>query len=110
MPTPEISPQELSQRLRAPAEQWPLLLDVRSQSEHDFVSFPHSLHIPLMELEERTDELKAKNAQEIIVYCHHGIRSMQGAAFLRQLGFNARNLTGGIDLYAVSVDRTMRRY
>src|SRR5688572_19124103 len=63
MPIPEISPQELSEKLRAPDSQWPLLVDVRSHSENQFVAFPHTLHIPLMELEERADELKEQSGK-----------------------------------------------
>ena len=45
------------------------------------------------------------------MYCHHGIRSAAVADFLRRAGFpKAVNLTGGLDLWAETVDPSMRRY
>ncbi|MFQ5435920.1 MAG: rhodanese-like domain-containing protein, partial [Anaerolineae bacterium] len=48
---------------------------------------------------------------EIVVMCHHGIRSAQVVAWLRQQGWtNVWNMTGGIDAYATAVDPTIGRY
>jgi rhodanese-related sulfurtransferase len=55
-----------------------------------------------------TDELSRD--EDIVVYCHHGVRSAAVAGYLRQLGFNAVNLAGGLDAWAQSVDPSMRRY
>jgi rhodanese-related sulfurtransferase len=45
------------------------------------------------------------------VYCHAGVRSAAVAEYLRSLGFrDVRNLAGGLDLWARTVDPTMRRY
>ena len=50
-------------------------------------------------------------ADEIVVYCHQGVRSAAVAAFLREQGFaKAVNLAGGLDLWARTVDPSMRRY
>jgi len=112
MSVPEISPHELAERLRGPKEGRPVLVDVRTHSEHQLVALPGSVLIPLHELEERMDELEdaREGGREVVVYCHHGIRSLSGAALLQSLGFNARSLAGGIDLYAVTVDPTLPRY
>ena len=49
--------------------------------------------------------------QEIVVLCHHGIRSRQVALFLEQHGFtNVVNLTGGIDAWARHTDTTLATY
>ena len=49
--------------------------------------------------------------EDIVVYCHHGIRSAAVADYLRGLGFaKAVNLTGGLDLWARAVDPSMKRY
>ena len=48
---------------------------------------------------------------EIVVYCHHGIRSARAVDFLRRQGFSkARNLAGGIDLWSLTVDSAVPRY
>jgi len=55
------------------------------------------------------EELSPDDA--IVVYCHHGIRSAAVANYLRGLGFaKAVNLAGGLDYWAQTIDRAMRRY
>ncbi|MGQ0504303.1 MAG: rhodanese-like domain-containing protein [Myxococcaceae bacterium] len=110
MPVSQMTVEELEPLLRLSPAERPALLDVRGHDEHAHVAFPGSVLIPLHELEQRVDELDAFAGKPVVVYCHHGIRSLQGAAFLTSLGLNAVSLQGGIDAYAVRVDRTMARY
>jgi sulfur-carrier protein adenylyltransferase/sulfurtransferase len=87
----------------------PFLLDVREPHEYQIACLPGATLIPLGELATRTSELDP--SRELIVYCHHGVRSARAVSFLRQAGFaRVRNLRGGIDAWAVSVDPTMARY
>lgn len=59
------------------------------------------------EIEHRTEELNPED--EVVVYCHVGQRSAAVAEYLAQLGFkNAKNLLGGLDYGAQSVDPAMR--
>jgi rhodanese-related sulfurtransferase len=103
----EITPQQLKQRLDA--NDRPVLLDVREDWETKLCRLEHALHIPIEELEFRSEELNATD--EVVVYCHHGVRSAAVAEYLRGQGFTrARNLAGGLDAWARSVDPTMRRY
>jgi rhodanese-related sulfurtransferase len=103
----EISPQDLKgllDRRRAP-----LLLDVRQDWETRICRLPDAVHIPIEEIELRADELGRD--EPIVVYCHAGVRSAAVAEYLRSLGFkDVRNLAGGLDLWARTVDPTMRRY
>ena len=103
----ELSPIELKQRLE---RHEPLvLLDVRQDWETRLCRLDNALHIPIEEIELRSDELDP--AAEIVVYCHQGVRSAAVAEYLRGLGFpNARNLAGGLDAWARTVDPSMRRY
>lgn len=102
----DISPQDLKTRLD---RKDPLvLLDVREDWETALCRLENATHIPIEEIEFRTTELDA--ADEIVVYCHHGVRSAAVANFLRQQGFKAMNLAGGLDQWAHAIDRTMRRY
>jgi adenylyltransferase/sulfurtransferase len=102
----DISPQDLKVRLdrRDPL----VLLDVREDWESALCRLENATHIPIEEIEFRTTELDP--ADEIVVYCHHGVRSAAVANFLRQQGFKAVNLAGGLDSWASSIDRTMKRY
>ena len=102
-----LTPQELKARLLR--NDRPLLLDVRQDWETRLCRLENSVHIPIEEVELRTDELNPED--EIVVYCHQGVRSAAVAEFLRSLGFKSvQNLSGGLDLWARTVDQGMRRY
>ena len=104
---PEISPRELKQQLNE--NRSVLLLDVREPHEYDIVHLEGARLIPLNELPQNVDSLNP--AQETVVYCHHGTRSLYATAFLLQNGFaNVKNLEGGIDRWAVEIDTTLSRY
>ncbi|MBM7114868.1 rhodanese-like domain-containing protein [[Archangium] primigenium] len=110
MPIPEIDPPTLAAQLSSPPESRPVLLDVRFPEENAFVALPDSVLIPLPELDERADELEAFRHRPIVVYCHHGVRSLDGTAYLRARGLDAMSLRGGIDLYSRVVDPRLPRY
>ena len=104
---PEISPQELKQKLDE--NDTVFLLDVREQNEYDIVHLDDAQLIPLKTLPHNIDTLPSD--QEIVVYCHHGQRSLYATAFLHRNGFTeAKNLMGGIDQWAAEIDTTLRRY
>ena len=103
----EISAAELRPRIdrRDPI----VLLDVREGWETALARLENAVHIPIEEIELRIEELDPKD--EIVVYCHHGVRSAAVAEFLRQQGFaRVANLSGGVDEWARTVDRSMKRY
>jgi adenylyltransferase/sulfurtransferase len=103
----DISPQQLKARLdqRQPI----VLLDVREDWETRLCRLESAMHIPVEEIELRAEELDPND--EIVVYCHHGVRSAAVAAYLRQRGFaRAVNLAGGLDLWARAIEPSMRRY
>ncbi len=103
----EITPRELKDRLERAV---PLvLLDVRQDWERRLCRLDGATHIPIEEIEYRTEELNLED--EIVVFCHQGIRSAAVSEYLRQLGFSkVKNLAGGLDAWARTVDPTMRRY
>ena len=93
----EITPQDLKARLDR--NDRPVLLDVRDDWETKLCRLDNAVHISMEELEFRTDELNP--ADDIVVYCHHGVRSAAVADYLRRLGFTrVRNLSGGLDAWA----------
>jgi adenylyltransferase/sulfurtransferase len=104
-----LSPSELSQRLQSASP--PRLLDVREPEEHAYCALPDSRLLPLSELIERLEELQDWRDEEIVVYCHHGVRSAHAIAYLRQAGFSRLwNLSGGIDRWSREVDPTVPLY
>ena len=87
----------------------PLLLDVREAWEIEQCQLAGSQHIPMHLIPMRSEELDP--AQDIVVICHHGGRSMQVAMFLERQGFGTvYNLMGGVNAWAEEVDPGMRRY
>src|SRR3990172_1807890 len=70
------------------------LLDVREQWEYDTARINGAKLIPMRELETRKTELNPND--EIVVYCHMGVRSLKAIHYLQQHGFtNLKNLSGG---------------
>lgn len=85
------------------------LLDVREPREFEYAHIAGSTLIPLSLIPLRLKELDPE--QEIIVICHHGMRSQQAAHYLQEHGFkNIVNLKGGIAAWASDCDLTMPRY
>ena len=104
---PEVGADELKRRMEGPGP--PLLLDVRTPEEWQICRLEGARLIPVQELAGRVDELD--RAREVVVYCHHGGRGAQAAELLTRHGFQrVRNLTGGIDAWAVEIDTSMPRY
>lgn len=87
------------------------LLDVRQPQENEFAALPESTLIPLHELPTRFGEIDPEDETPLVVYCHHGMRSLQAAAFLEQQGLkNVFSLAGGIDAWSLSIDPSVPRY
>jgi rhodanese-related sulfurtransferase len=85
------------------------LLDVREDWEFTLARLEGALWIPLAELGRRLEELDRQ--RPLVVYCHHGIRSLHAALALRSRGFEqARSLRGGIDRWSQEIDPTVPRY
>jgi NADPH-dependent 2,4-dienoyl-CoA reductase/sulfur reductase-like enzyme/rhodanese-related sulfurtransferase len=79
-----------------------VLLDVRTAAERANGAMPGSIHIPLNELRQRTEELPRD--REIIVHCQSGQRSYFACRLLRQRGFRVRNLTGSYRTWRTAVE------
>ena len=105
----QMRPEALAQLLAAKEPVY--LLDVREHWEHAHCRLPNSALIPLGELPSRIDEVEVPKDAKVVVYCHHGIRSLSGAAILAHSGFpNVASMAGGIDRWSETVDPNVRRY
>ena len=86
-----------------------LLVDVREQWEYDLAKIPGAKLIPLGTLPANLNTLL--DADEVICYCHHGMRSLDAAVWLRQQGVEgAKSMAGGIERWSVDVDSSVPRY
>lgn len=110
----EVSPRELADTLKRGLPANAVLLDCRRDDEFALNRLPGAVQIEMNQVERRADELQSDaggRTHPIIVYCHHGRRSMQVTATLRALGFtNVKSLAGGIDAWSLSIDPTVPRY
>lgn len=103
----EITPVMLAERLRE--QEPPALVDVREPYEWAIARLPQARLVPLGTLPESSESLD--RGAELVVYCHHGMRSLAAAAWLRDQGFTrVRSLQGGIDRWSRDVDGTVPRY
>ena len=87
------------------------LVDVRDPWERAIAILPDQQHIPLGELPERMGEIKPPKGSLLVLYCHHGVRSLAGASFLEDQGWKGvASLQGGIDAWSNEVDSKIPVY
>ena len=85
------------------------LIDVREPYECAIGSIQGSTNIPMYTIPQHLEDISKEGP--LLIYCHHGGRSMQVTHFLRQNGFeNAINVGGGIDAWSVEIDPSIQRY
>ena len=102
-----ITPADLSVRLARGEALY--LLDVREPWEVDVALIEGSNTIPMSNVPARVAEIPRD--REVVVICHHGMRSAMVADYLRSAGVpQVLNLTGGIDRWSVEVDPSVARY
>ena len=88
-----------------------LLLDCRENDEYQIVHIEGATLLPMSEIQQRIGELGPHKDEDIVVYCHHGMRSLQVAMWMQQQGFsNVKSMSGGIDHWAAAVDTNLARY
>lgn len=103
----EIAPREVKQLVDAGKDF--LFVDVREKWEHDTTRIEGATLIPLREIPGNLSVFE--RAEEIVLFCHHGMRSLDAAAWLRSQGVGrARSMAGGIDRWSVEVDPKVARY
>ena len=86
------------------------LIDVREPWEFATAHIEGSVPIPMGDVPSRAHQ-ELDPEEPLVVVCHHGVRSMNVTAWLRNQGFeNAQSLRGGIDAWSVEVDPKVARY
>ena len=104
----QINPPQLKKYLETTTNP-PVLLDVREPWEFQTCHIDGSVHVPMGQIP--SVYTKFDPSKQIVVICHHGMRSMQVAQFLDRAGFkNVVNLIGGIDAWAREIDPNMPTY
>ena len=104
----EMTPQQLSKYLETTTNN-PVLLDVREAWEYEICNIMGSQLIPMQTIPSQLNILDPE--QEIVVICHHGVRSRMVGNFLEQEEFkNIINLSGGVNAWAQNIDTNMATY
>lgn len=107
----EVSPTDVSYLLGAPGQRGFRLIDCREESEWQICRLPDAQLVPLSQFGELAPRLFADTQEHLIIYCHHGMRSLRAAQWLRECGFTrAQSMRGGIDAWADLVDPETPRY
>lgn len=102
-----MPPAEASARLRG--NDPPTLIDVREPWEHGVARIEGARLVPLNTLPAALSTLDP--AAEYVIYCHHGMRSLMAAQFLRARGITrVSNLSGGIAAWSDEVDPSVPQY
>jgi rhodanese-related sulfurtransferase len=87
------------------------LLDCRESDEYQTANIQPATLVPLSQWPPAPEVINAMQGSQVVVYCHHGGRSLRAAAWLRQNGFpDALSMAGGIDLWSRVVDPSVPRY
>ena len=109
--TLEITPEAVAGWLHLPRDQRPRLIDCREADELSICQIAGHDWVPLGNFPESIPKLNASSERGVVVYCHHGMRSLRAASFLRANGVeNAFSMRGGIEAWADLLDPAMARY
>ena len=103
----EITPADVKARLDRGEKVH--LVDVREAWEYDLCRIEGAKHVPLGSLAASLQTLP--DVDEVICYCHHGMRSLDAATWLRFQGIErAKSLAGGIERWSLDVVPNLPRY
>jgi rhodanese-related sulfurtransferase len=106
----EVTVEDVKRRLDAGEKL--ALIDVREPFEHRVARIEGAELVPMQTVPEHLATLKEKAREApLIVFCHHGIRSLNVVNWLRRQGIeNCWSAAGGIDLWSIMIDPAVPRY
>ncbi len=87
------------------------LIDCREPDEHEIGHLPGSELIPLGQIASEVPRLYPSKDTPLVIYCHHGMRSLRAATLLATMGYHkVCSLAGGIDRWSIEIDPSIKRY
>ena len=110
--TMEVMPAEVAAWHALSADERPCLLDCREPEEIDICRIEGSVVVRMGDIPGSVERLRSLAAERgMVVYCHHGMRSLHATSFLRERGIeHVFSMAGGIELWARQIDPDMSRY
>lgn len=89
----------------------PLVIDCREVREYAHCRIEGSTLIPLSDFMGNAEAHFKEASTPTIIYCHHGVRSLNAVYYLREKGFtHTYSMMGGIDAWSVEIDPSVVRY
>jgi len=106
----EITPQDVHSR-QAGGEKLHLI-DVREPAEFQLARIEGAELIPMRTVPAQLPKLEGlADEGTLVVYCHHGVRSLNVVSWLREQGVEAcQSMAGGIDRWSIEIDQAVPRY
>jgi rhodanese-related sulfurtransferase len=106
----EVTPREVEDRRKAGESI--CLIDVREQTEWQICRIEGANLVPMNTVPARVQELETQAAATpLVVYCHHGVRSLNVVHWLRRRGVeNCQSMMGGIERWSMEIDNAVPRY
>ena len=107
--THELSVSQCQQLLAAAPP--PLLIDCRELNEFAYCRIAGAHCVPLSDFAGNAEASFPNSDTPAIIYCHHGVRSLQAVYYLREMGFlHTYSMHGGVDLWSLEIDASVPRY
>ncbi len=105
----EITPQEVKKLLDTGESV--VLMDVREPSEYSITRIDGSKLIPMNTVPAQLSTIEGlAEGATLIAICHHGMRSLNVAAWLQGQGTHCVSMTGGIERWSLEIDPSIPRY
>jgi rhodanese-related sulfurtransferase len=106
----EITPTEVKRRMDSGDSI--VLIDVREPEEHRAARIEGARLIPMRTVPANLQTIEGwSDEADVVVFCHHGVRSLQVVNWLREQGvINASSMAGGIDRWSIEIDPAVPRY
>ena len=109
--TEEVTPRQVASWLAASGATGPVVIDCREAGELEICRIDGARWIPLGEIPAALDSLRGEADRGIVISCHHGMRSLRAARYLRQHGIDrAFSMAGGIEAWSMEIDPSVPRY
>ena len=88
------------------------LIDVREPHEFQLARIAGAELVPMRAVPAELSRLDAQaDDAPLIVFCHHGVRSLNVVNWLREQGVEAcQSMAGGIDRWSLEIDTGVPRY
>lgn len=109
--TMEVTPQTVATWFHLPFDQRPRLVDCREADELGIGKIAGHEWFPLGNIPQFGNKFASEDPRGIVVYCHHGMRSLRAVSIMRAYGVkHAFSMSGGIDAWSRLIDPTVARY